>query len=146
MDFEFKPPYQADGSCSFARSEFFNREGIYLIRQRDEVVYVGRGACVYRTAYRHFAKWCNGKPGEKWYDRADPTLEMALIKGDGKMEEMLVKALRPRDNVHYKDEETEWERSRREAVERERLEKAAWRKECEDAWNAYVRKHGHEPF
>ncbi len=130
---QFYPPFNGSNGkkkvCSFKRSIYEERSGVYFIKENDEIVYVGMSnGKLYRTLYHHFYRYIfyhgyvhNDKfwtpPYRADYsDRLDlHTYEVALIdipiKGSiiehgtyiRELERDLIEILTPRDNVMHNE-------------------------------------------
>jgi hypothetical protein len=54
--FKFHPPYKPSGRTSFPETS--KKSGVYLIKENDNLVYVGVSLVdLYKTLYRHFQTW-----------------------------------------------------------------------------------------
>jgi len=106
----FFKPYTADGQYSLKSTGC----GVYLIKYRDKVIYVGMSRKdVKNTLYRHFQQWTDRRAD--WtkklqpYDRVtyngknreDFLIKIIFCKGAMEaeiLEQLLIKKLKPKDN------------------------------------------------
>lgn len=109
---EFRKPYKGLklNKCSFSKVDYFNKPGNYIIKESDVVRYVGRSeCCVYRAAYRHFAKWCKGRRVAKkykdtFYSRHNSKITLCIILHENPVgnEIALIEHFKPTDNRQNK--------------------------------------------
>jgi len=116
---EFKPPYKGRnevyGKPSFSYSDYGKKGGLYFIRQRGELVYIGCSkSCVYKAAYRHFQSWSSAireRDGKKVSYDADDDFELCIMRIPKNKahdyERTHIKYYAPRDNEFYKELEIE---------------------------------------
>lgn len=98
--------------------ELSGRSGVYVIRQRGRIVYVGEShkGRLYETITRHFQTWRRKK---RWFagvfSKHDPGLTYARDAVEVAVrvypaakayeaQNALIRRLDPRDNVHHQDE------------------------------------------
>ena len=96
---EFKPPYSQKGECSFLRKEYYRKQGVYLIREEDEIIYIGMSiSCIYSTFYRHFQNLNDPHFNRTVYPKQG--LKAVIVKTDSPeiKEKELIKLFKPRDN------------------------------------------------
>jgi hypothetical protein len=106
------PPYKIENNkriCSLS----YTGPGVYLIKENDIVVYIGRSKTdVKKTLYRHFQKWIdlrsdktsNGIARITYHglDLSKYLIKVVLCKSIEDvctLEEVLIKVLEPRDNT-----------------------------------------------
>jgi hypothetical protein len=116
---EFVPLFtQAPGKLRRKRNlgGFRKQAGVYIIREKDVVVYVGMSvSCVVEALYRHFYEWNDHKNNHVTYVAGagnDWTATLFVTTKDEapKIEKGLIYALRPRDNREkYETLEREYE-------------------------------------
>lgn len=98
----FKPVYNLAGRVNIPETK--DRSGVYLIKEKGKIVYVGNSASnVYKTALRHFQSWDDptqerityaGQPRENYTIR----FVACTAKQAEALERRLILRHQPRDN------------------------------------------------
>jgi hypothetical protein len=113
--FRFRPPYSDDKNIIAGITAFrpsLKRSGVYLIKENNEIVYVGfSGTDLYTTMYRHFQTW-NDKKGPRvtYFSKLKKKYYTVRVVyctplQAAKLEKSLIAKYQPRDNVQYIDHE-----------------------------------------
>ena len=147
----FNTPYSLSGMCNYKRREYFNKKGVYLIRHTDtkEMLYVGKGACVYRQMYGHFQQWINRdiivngmRYQNVFIDRAFVEVSIILTQGAYELERQLIDTFKPLYNRRFPKEAQDTVILH---IKDNPLAHLDW---CsvEKEWQKYISEHGREPF
>lgn len=112
----FVDAYRINGHrvAQVPRKQFYGHPGVYLIRENGVLVYVGMSRTnVYRTLYRHFQQWNDGRGYDRIiYDPEQFNYQVSVIvtsPDDAHPLEMkLIKEHYPRDNKFKYDNYTTW--------------------------------------
>lgn len=114
----FVPPYNSDGSTTLPNVK--NKSGIYIIKEDNQIVYIGYSANnLYRTLYRHFQQWTGGrgeaKAGTTYVNKMNRhtyTVRAVITTPtqDPRLEAALIEKHQPRDNelklIKYAEDKT----------------------------------------
>lgn len=98
--------YRSKTNIAFAQGQ----AGVYQIKKNGEIIYIGKGANVYKTCLRHFEAAEDGDNKQyyhKDYLKHDYKVRITLcgnIERAGRIEAMLLRKHRPRDNKYIPDE------------------------------------------
>ena len=109
----FLPPYknQAVVELGWKAERNFrhtqNKNGVYIIKKNNKIIYIGAGRNVYKVAFRHFEKWIPTHPSGKheyWKDYDENAYLMRIIvtntdKQAFRLEAALIKKYKPKDNI-----------------------------------------------
>ena len=115
--FRFVKPYSnvgIGGKSNFKEAQ--GRAGVYLIKQDDEIVYIGQsGTDLYKTMNRHFQQWNDTKAARVTYynllDRYVFKVRIVYCTAlqAARLEKALIIKYRPRDNKEkYQDYEFDY--------------------------------------
>lgn len=100
-------PYQSNGRTTFSIQ---GKPGVYLIYQKDEIVYIGySGTNLYKTMYRHFQKWTDKTQHRVVYpDHTGITVRVVYTNNGyraSRLERALILKYTPKDNTVIYEEE-----------------------------------------